>query len=455
VIGLKPTTKNNFMPATNIRGSQILNATVQRQDLDTSTVGQAVVTKLIQGSNISLSSTGADAGTGDVTISHPIAVSSDAGNIATLGSDNLILVPQSTLWSTRLRSFNAIGNPNFEVDQRNVGTTTSPGSTVFALDRWFVVKSGTMVLSTQQSSAGITPIVPGTSFYISSRSLLLTLTTQETSLAAGDYLGIQQVIEGPNYREMAGDVTSISLLISTNVFPLKFAVSLRDSPATQSLVKLCTISSSGYTLIQLPNIPVMPVSGSNFSRNPGSAGYVLTICFACGSTLTAPSLDVWNAGNFIGAPGMDNFAGKPITTSTINIGFVQHEPGAVCTTLIDKPFTQNYDECLRYYQKSYNYTAAAGTASANVGQLQWFQPNVTTCLIPIRFIKPMAKVPTVIGYSPSSGAANSIRDVTGATDRSISSYNSVGDSGFSGVVLASAPVANAQIQVHYTADAGW
>ena len=28
---------------------------------------------------------------------------------------------QAQIWDTRLRSYNAIGNPNFEVDQRNVG----------------------------------------------------------------------------------------------------------------------------------------------------------------------------------------------------------------------------------------------------------------------------------------------------------------------------------------------
>ena len=59
------------MPATQIRGGQVLNSTIQRQDLDVSTVGQAVVAKILQGTNVSLSSTGGDAGTGDVTISVP------------------------------------------------------------------------------------------------------------------------------------------------------------------------------------------------------------------------------------------------------------------------------------------------------------------------------------------------------------------------------------------------
>jgi microcystin-dependent protein len=57
------------MSTTAIRGKQVLDGTIQRHDLDVSTVGQAVVAKLIQGTNISLSSTGSDAGTGDVTVS--------------------------------------------------------------------------------------------------------------------------------------------------------------------------------------------------------------------------------------------------------------------------------------------------------------------------------------------------------------------------------------------------
>jgi hypothetical protein len=71
------------MPATNIRGSQILNSTIQRQDLDTATTGQAVVAKLVQGTNVVLSSTGVDSGTGDVTISVPTGGQGPAGTPGT------------------------------------------------------------------------------------------------------------------------------------------------------------------------------------------------------------------------------------------------------------------------------------------------------------------------------------------------------------------------------------
>lgn len=67
------------MPRTKVNGVQIVSDTidsdlikqgsVSRSDLNTTTVGQAVVAKIVQGTGISISSTGADAGTGDVTIS--------------------------------------------------------------------------------------------------------------------------------------------------------------------------------------------------------------------------------------------------------------------------------------------------------------------------------------------------------------------------------------------------
>jgi len=56
------------MPATQVRGGQVKDASIQRADVDTSTPGQAIVAKLVEGGGIQLTSTGGDAGTGDVTI---------------------------------------------------------------------------------------------------------------------------------------------------------------------------------------------------------------------------------------------------------------------------------------------------------------------------------------------------------------------------------------------------
>jgi hypothetical protein len=76
------------MPATTIRGVQILNGSVQRADMNTATSGQAVVTKIVQGSNITISSSGIDPGTGDVTINAPNAVTAHTTTTASMTVPN-------------------------------------------------------------------------------------------------------------------------------------------------------------------------------------------------------------------------------------------------------------------------------------------------------------------------------------------------------------------------------
>jgi microcystin-dependent protein len=82
------------MPPTVIRGTQLHDSTVQRIDLDTVTVGQAVVAKIVQGTNVTLSSTGADSGTGDVTINVPTGAQGPPGtNACTTNTASFTIPP--------------------------------------------------------------------------------------------------------------------------------------------------------------------------------------------------------------------------------------------------------------------------------------------------------------------------------------------------------------------------
>ena len=56
------------MAKTQVRGSQIRTGQVKKPDLAVSTVNNSVVTKIIAGTGVTITSTGADAGTGDVTL---------------------------------------------------------------------------------------------------------------------------------------------------------------------------------------------------------------------------------------------------------------------------------------------------------------------------------------------------------------------------------------------------
>lgn len=56
------------MAKTQFTGNQILNNSIVRADHNIATTGLALITKLIAGTNMTISSTGIDPGTGDVTI---------------------------------------------------------------------------------------------------------------------------------------------------------------------------------------------------------------------------------------------------------------------------------------------------------------------------------------------------------------------------------------------------
>lgn len=69
------------MPVTGLRGRQILDGDVLRNDLNITKSGSAVIRRIIAGTNITISSTGADTGTGDVTIN----ASGGTGTVTSVG----------------------------------------------------------------------------------------------------------------------------------------------------------------------------------------------------------------------------------------------------------------------------------------------------------------------------------------------------------------------------------
>jgi hypothetical protein len=365
---------------------------------------------------------------------------------------NLVNAVQPTIWSARLRSFNAVGNPTFEVDQRNAGAAVAMTPTVVGwADRWICQLAGTtMRASSQQIPTNV--VLPGTNFLVTQSVLRITLTTVKASLAATDYLIVAQGVEGPQLRELVNDVHSISILVRSTIANLKFGLYLQDSTGTHVLTKLCTLGAANtWTLIQLPNLPIW-MAGATWPLTPGGVGYSFGISLATGSTYTSSANDTWQTSGGFGALGQSNFAAGPVS-STFDIAFVQHEPGPQCSTLMDKPFTQNYDECLRYYQKTYDYLTAPGTVTNN-GMVELLSPTVTSGYGPVRFHKPLAKAPAVTFYNHATGAANSVQDNAGVNHASPSAQF-VGTSGFPSIAFATATTSLLPVWAHYAADTGW
>lgn len=123
--------------ATSLNSSQIRDGTVSRVDLNTTTIGQSVISKIVQGTYMSITSTGSDSGTGDVTlnVNVPLATTTVAGLLspadkttlsnfagagyAPLNSPSFVGYPVSTL------NILTLGNTSFSQIIQNPATFTN------------------------------------------------------------------------------------------------------------------------------------------------------------------------------------------------------------------------------------------------------------------------------------------------------------------------------------------
>jgi microcystin-dependent protein len=356
-----------------------------------------------------------------------------------------------------VRNYNPIGNPNFEIDQRKVAAVTTPpnSSGAWAQDRWLATNgaAATLAFTVQQTDSSASPVLlPGTNFAITSKFLRFTLTAQKATLAAGDFVMLNQMIEGIRLRELISDVHSLSLLVRSSVAGLKFGIALRDKAYAHSLTKLCTIATAGaWTLIQLPNLPIW-TPGATWSLAPGVEGYEFDITLACGTTYASPANDSWQNGNFIGAVGQSNFAASPVN-STFDVAFVQHEPGPNCNPFIDLPWENNLDYCKRYFCKNYAYAQRVGLANAwaLLGQLM----TPTSGRLNIQFTREMAAPPTVTGYGVAGNINQLYVDSVGDQNCGALSASTAALQGVTFSASIGAPANLFPILGNYTADTGW
>lgn len=151
------------MAKTEVRGSQIKDASVQRDDLDAATSGQAVARKLVQGPGIELSSTGADAGTGDVTVK--------VGGVL----DTTFTYPGTLSVQAGKARWYAPVNATIVAVRASVGTAPTGASAIFDVN-----KNGTTIFTTQSNR----PTIAASGFTDTADAV------EVTSLSAGDYLTV-------------------------------------------------------------------------------------------------------------------------------------------------------------------------------------------------------------------------------------------------------------------------
>ena len=245
------------------------------------------------------------------------------------------VVAVETRMGASLEYINPLPNPvlNGDLLVWQDGTTfTSIAHGAYGPDMWRYLKSGTVVHDLSRSTD-----VPTVNH---NYSMLLDVTTADTSMAAGDHSGIYQPIEGYNFLKTAQKEFTVGFWVKA---PLAgaYCVSFRNSGLNRSYVKEYIVNVADTWEWKTMTIPASPSTGT-WDYTTG-IGLWLGFTLAAGNNFrTTP--DGWRTGNYTSTQSQVNAVAS--TAYNFRIAGVTIVPGPYALPLPEQPTTRT--ECLRY-----------------------------------------------------------------------------------------------------------
>jgi hypothetical protein len=291
---------------------------------------------------------------GTVTVTLP----STSGTMAVLPTATGVLAESAggTGTTTGYYGFkNRIINGAMVVDQRNAGASVSVSTAnVYVLDRWKNRANGGGVFSVQQSSTAPTGFT---------NSSIYTVTTADSSIAAGDNYWIVQEIEGYNVADLGfgtadAKTVTFSFWVRSSVTGT-FNVALSNGTTyNRSYVTTYTINSAN-TWEQKSVTIAGDTSGTWGTTNGGGITAVFTL--GAGSDYQATA-NTWVAGFKHATSGSTNLIAT--NGATFYITGVQLEKGSTATSFDYRPYGTELSLCQRYFARM---TASATYTGLGIG----------------------------------------------------------------------------------------
>jgi plastocyanin len=289
-------------------------------------------------------------------------------------TDNLLSTKQNT--SPVLTSYqndgvsfrNRIINGDMRIDQRNNGAavTVNDGAP-YVLDRFFGQDATGGAFTMQRSSvapAGFT------------NSLLITVTTADTSLGATELARVTQRIEGSNVTDLGwgtadAQTITLSFWVRSSLTGV-FGGSLTNSAFNRSYPFTYTISAAStweYKTIAIPG----DTTGTWLTNN--GSGIELNFGLGVGSTFSGTA-GSWSASGLLSATGAVSVIGT--LDATWQITGVQLEAGSVATPFERRPFGLEDTLCKRYFQIINAFVSSTGGFPYSTGVTKRAAPTITS-----------------------------------------------------------------------------
>jgi hypothetical protein len=362
------------------------------------------------------------------------STSTTDGGISIDNSGHVTLDGQALPSAGPLSNRNKIINGDMRIDQRNAGAAVTSG---FPLDRWEIEGfSG-------GGAANVEQVVdsPTDSFYY---SMKVDVTTADTSLAAGDFYTIRQIIEGNNVVDLRYGLTgaktvTVSFWVKSNVTGT-FCVALRNGANNRCNPKEYTISSADTW--EQKTLTFTGDTSGTWVRDNGR-GLQLSFCFGSGTTRQGTA-DTWNAAEVFCTSNQTNLFAS--TSNEWYVTGVQLEVGSVATPFEQRSFGDELQRCQRYFATNYRIGSAIGSA--------WGSPYTYgfggdmpggAGRVRVQFPVSMRATPTMTYYG--------LDGTTGQIRRGSTNITASADGGSNHCVQVSGGTGNAEYNVIYSASA--
>lgn len=282
---------------------------------------------------------------------------------------------------------NRIINGDCRIDQRNSGSSSALASAVYSLDRYMGFFSSSGTATVQRSSTAPTGFV---------NSLLVTVGTADSSVAAGDYAEIEQRIEGFNVADLGfgtanAQTITLSFWVRSSVTGT-YCVNFRNNGNNRAYVVNYTISAANtweYKTVTITG----DTSGTWTTDN--SSGLIIGFCLMVGSTFQQAA-GSWGSTSFgFGSSSQTNLMAT--SGATFYITGVQLEAGSVATPFERRDYGRELIMCQRYYFRNHNNGITY--AGFGIGRAYSTTEGTAAVYMPV----PMRASPT-IGRSAFTGS---------------------------------------------------
>jgi hypothetical protein len=232
---------------------------------------------------------------------------------------------------------NRIINGNMAINQRNAGASVTPTNGQYCLDRWQMGAQTSSTYSVQQSSTAPTGF---------SNSLLVT-SLASTSIVAGSYYSVSQIVEGFNSSDLGfGTANAKTITISFWVrssLTGTFGGWVQNGNVDRSYPFSYTISAANTW--EQKTVTISGDTTGTWAGATNGAGMYVGFSLGMGSTRQGTA-NSWQAGNYRSVTGETPVVGT--NGATFYITGVQLEKGSTAPSFDYRPYGTELALCQRY-----------------------------------------------------------------------------------------------------------